>query len=62
MNCARVVRAFTTVFSIFLQDGRVVSSHGLTKLREVPKEEIKVAIKRKSQVAADFQRYAFKPK
>jgi len=39
----------------------VVLSHGITKEREVPKKEIDRAIKRKEQVAADFERYTFKP-
>jgi hypothetical protein len=39
-----------------------VLSHGLTKLREVPNKEIEIAIKRKRQVAADFERYTFRPK
>jgi phage-related protein len=40
----------------------VVLSHGVKKLREVQNKEIEIAIKRKRQVAADFKRYAFKPK
>lgn len=39
----------------------VVLSHGITKEREVPKKEIDRAIRRKEQVAADFDRYTFKP-
>ena len=40
----------------------VVLSHGLAKESEVPAREIDVAIKRKENVAADFNRYTFKPK
>lgn len=40
----------------------VVLSHGLTKEREVPVREIDVAIKRKEQVAADFNSYTFNQK
>jgi phage-related protein len=39
----------------------VVLSHGLTKEREIPKQEIQRAIERKRQVKENFNRYAFRP-
>ena len=50
------------ILYFFVGQSIVVLSHGLTKEREVPVREIDVAIERKEQVAADFKRYAFKPK
>lgn len=39
----------------------VVLSHGLTKERAVPPHEIDLALKRKRQVEADFERFTFRP-
>jgi hypothetical protein len=62
MNFAQATRECTTAFRIFFAGKAiVVLSHGITKEREVPNEEIDRAIKRKEQVARDFKRYAFKP-
>ena len=39
----------------------VVVSHGLTKEREVPTRQIDLAVERKKKVAADFDRFTFRP-
>ena len=39
----------------------VVLCHGLTKEREVPTREIDLAVERKKKVAADFDRFTFRP-
>lgn len=49
------------VLYFFAGKAVVVLSHGITKEREVPDQEIDRAIKRKEQVEADFKRYAFQP-
>ena len=39
----------------------VVLSHGLTKEREIPPREIEIAIARKKQIEANFEKFTFKP-
>jgi hypothetical protein len=49
------------VLYFFAGKAVVVLSHGITKERDVPGQEIDRAIQRKKQVEADFKGYAFRP-
>jgi phage-related protein len=45
----------------FVGKAVVVLSHGLTKKREVPPQEIELALERRKRLEADFERFTFKP-
>ena len=55
-------RVHYRILYFFFGRATVVLSHGITKEREVPAEEIDRAIQRKKQVESNFERYTFETK